>query len=498
MPGLDARIKQAQPLIAIAIAAATTLCAVRLVFDGTLITFATNSDTLLPSAWAQIVWHEGYALKTFQLPRTTSIFPDLSLHTILQLATGSWRQASLIYGWLQLAALVTAAAIIIRRITGTSYALGTSVFTLLLAILFTLDTLAGVHETTHARIVAEIAAHGGAFLLTLFAAIAAFHTATRSGIIAPLLLFALSCAGYLSDQLTVLELHLPVIVALFLLRREIPFQRILLIFLSLMLGAALGEVLFRHIEHQILTNTSGLPWRLILDSTPFVIATWYLPAVSVFCTPLYGARFQNWLTANTHTLPRRFYWIIATTAALSCFGAAAVFVYRDVGGFRYFYTLTWWPVILGAALICAAVSHRRFAALAFAALSLALLLPQISLRSPKLLTWTNPIADCLAQHKQQNGLDAGLATYWQARSIEASSDWALPMEAVTSDAGFYYWGNDRRRYLDHRSRFNFLVLHDLDPQRITRRFGNPSKIFQCPQSAVWVYPAGHLAGRLDH
>jgi hypothetical protein len=250
-------------------------------------------------------------------------------------------------------------------------------------------------------------------------------------------------------------------------------------------------------NHQIISPTSGRPWQAIRDITSMVFATWYIPAFVIFGLPALDSRFQSWISRRTEDLPRRFYWTFGAAAIMLTLAAVSILIYRDNGGYRYFYTLAWWPIILGAALIAAAVLQYRLAAMAAAALSLTLLLPQMSFRPPALLTWTSPVADCLANHRQDDRLDAGLATYWQARPIEASSNWAIKMEAVTQNGGFYYWGNDRQRYLDLLRRFNFLVMDNLDPHLITRRFGRPDKTFQCPGAEVWIYPQGRLAAKLD-
>ncbi len=184
-----------------------------------------NSDTLLPSAWAEIVLREHHAFGAFQLPRTTSLFPDFTVHSILQLATGSWRTATLLYGWLQFAALIAASGLIVRQITGASFWLGAAVFTLLVVLLFALDGLDGRSNLTRTRIVVEIVAHGGAFLLTLFAASLVCRMLTRGATRAGMsVLFILSLLAYFSDQLAVFEFAVPTALVLALDWRNVDWR----------------------------------------------------------------------------------------------------------------------------------------------------------------------------------------------------------------------------------------------------------------------------------
>jgi hypothetical protein len=91
-------------------------------------------------------------------------------------------------------------------------------------------------------------------------------------------------------------------------------------------------------------------------------------------------------------------------------------------------------------------------------------------------------------HRLQDSLKAGLAGYWQARQIEASTDWKLPMEQITQDGQFYLWGNDSRRYAAELPDYDFIVMTDLDPAQIARTYGRPTKTFGCAGSPIWIYP----------
>lgn len=476
-----------------------SVCLAWIAFDNPNAIRLINSDTLLSSAWTEIIFHQHYSFHSFQLPRTTSIFPDLLVHGILQWATGSWRLASVVYGWMQLAALIAAAALIIRQITGAPLVLGAAVFAALVAIFFAVDPIPAEGNITRLRIVIEIVAHGGAFLLTLFGAALTCRILTREKVRADSwLLFALSAVAYFSDQLVMFEFGLPVFVALVFVNRQIDWRGAALrIVLPIASGFAAAHLLLSFINTQHMSlyhHLSGFA-HLARDSSVGVVILWYLPAV-VFFLPLLPERIRARILPDYARVPARFHWCLGASASVITLVVTVYLAYSDNGGFRYFYSLAWWPIILAAALITYPLSRLRYSGAFVSGMTLLFLLPQIPHTSPAVLRWTSPIADCLIAHRNEYGLNAGLATYWEARKTEASTNWTLLMEQTARDGSFYYWGNNRKRYQANAENFNFLVVKDLDPQLIKARFGSPEKTLQCQGSAIWIYPPGHMAAHL--
>jgi hypothetical protein len=100
---------------------------------------------------------------------------------------------------------------------------------------------------------------------------------------------------------------------------------------------------------------------------------------------------------------------------------------------------------------------------------------------------------CLLDAQRTAGLKAGLAEYWYARSIEASSDWRLQIDEMGRDGAGWYWGNDRYWFTHdihdgtRQPGYNYIVIGQLDPQPIRARYGAPSRVLDCPAGKVWIY-----------
>ena len=115
--------------------------------------------------------------------------------------------------------------------------------------------------------------------------------------------------------------------------------------------------------------------------------------------------------------------------------------------------------------------------------------------------WHDPVADCLQQAHDAGLIHAGLAGYWSARAIEASSDWRLQLGQLSEAGRLYTWGNNPW-YDTHGAdgaapRRDYVVLRGLDPARIGARFGPPDARFECGGSEVWRWlDPSHLARAL--
>ncbi len=228
--------------------------------------------------------------------------------------------------------------------------------------------------------------------------------------------------------------------------------------------------------------------QLFHDSSAGVILLWYLPALVLLLPGTLRGRIAPGLAAP----PARFFWRFGALATLLTVGATVSTAYEADDSFRYFYTLAWWPMILIAAMIATALSRHRLSAVGSITVALLIVVSRLPEHRPALLSWTTPVADCLLAHRQSEALTGGLAGYWQARSIEASLDWALPVEQIDPDGRFKLWGNNPERARANARRYNFIVMQDLDPLLIRARYGTPLSVLQCPGSALWIYARGGL------
>ena len=433
-----------------------------------------DSDKLLPADWTRHIFHDGYPILGFQLPRTPSIFPDFLVFVPLQIVTGSWRVAIFVLAAGLLVAVVGAAGIIAGRITGIPASRAIASFWILLFPLLLVE-LAHSGWGRHFMIVTAVS-HGGVFVVSLWTAILSDHLRRSRNKILALLLGAICALAVLSDKLFVFTFVVPFSVALFLIPTEGSVRR------SLLLVVALGSVagwfgagLINH-EPDIALEWSLIPHRLAMfvhDINASIFVGTFVPVLLLIGAPVAARRLPKAMLA---TDAARFYWIFAVTAIAGTVGLTAAFLYEDVARYRYLASAIWWPTIFAAATLALLLERRPrlMQGLSAAMLAMSVAMALYSGVSPdgSLWTWQHPTARCLAGQDIDPALGDGLAEYWQARPIEISSGWRLQVDPLHADGEISYWGNDLASYSNShfdRSRppdYRFIVMDSLDPKAI--------------------------------
>jgi hypothetical protein len=181
---------------------------------------------------------------------------------------------------------------------------------------------------------------------------------------------------------------------------------------------------------------------------------------------------------------------------LTTIGATAL-VYSDAASYRYMSPFLWWPIIATATAVVRPIGHARryLLPIGLGAEVLALIGIYVSqgLHPPAILALRHPIEACLSAARETAGLKAGLANYWYARPIAASSDWRLQVDQASREGAGRIWGNDRRWFTHdihdgaQPPAYNYFVMAGLDPRGIRMRYGAPSRTLNCPGSQIWVY-----------
>ena len=169
-------------------------------------------------------------------------------------------------------------------------------------------------------------------------------------------------------------------------------------------------------------------------------------------------------------------------------------------GIRYFLFAFWAPMIWllisslrRAPALAALVSKFRPVVLIIAAFGAVVLLTtghaMLSPDTKRRLT-KDEFARCIRSH----GGSAGLSDYWLAMSTMQATSRALHVVGIAADGNHYKWiTNDdwrtRHAGTGEPVQFNFVVMKNLDGDRIEARYGTPSRRAECDGELVWFYDA---------
>jgi len=459
----------------------------------------TNADLLLPVSFASDVIRHGAAARYFQLPRVPSLVPDIGVVLLLEGMFGNWRLAMLGYAAAAFMALVTVGGAIAAQLAGRSLAIGTATVlgltVALLGVLWPTGT-AGIYLLVLAPVI-----HSGPFVLALAALLLARAAAQREprGGGRLVLLGAMAAAGTLSDKMFLGAFLPPLLAALgaSVWLNQMPYRPALRVAGVALAGVALGWIADRRLFAGLLLRQPdlALDWSDMPDRIGGFLRQPMLPyfAVAGLLVPLLP------LLAWRRTPARVFWWTAIATTLPAFLGLAAI-LWVDDSSVRYMQPVLWLPLFAVAGLLLTTPPVRRNTA-ALATALVAALAGWVLLQpwpQPAILAWRDPLAACLQQAHARGLLHDGLAGYWQARPVEASTDWSLQVDQVTPNGNAYLWGNNRYWYGHARDdprqppNTDFIVAAQLDASAVHKLYGAPATIMPCPGSEVWLYLPGHL------
>ncbi|WP_428333500.1 hypothetical protein [Novosphingobium sp.] len=502
-----------------------------------------NSDDLLPAQMAWDLHHNWHAWTNFQWPRVPSLVPDMVWFWSAQGAGMSWRQAYLGYTWVIVATFSGAIGIAAHSLQAKSRrSLAASLF-LASLVPFAIVTATyfgqaafGILRWKDLLSVLIPATHGDGMVFALLATATAAR-AVNGGRIARRLALASCAIGMVCDALFLFEFLIPFILverwahvkqaatAISLPEPEpgasspwsqrgrqvlhVVLQRSTLI-RELVLASAGGWLLTDLLYRQpVAIVDSRNPFTTLpLIAPDFIHSPW--TTATVIATAVLLA--YVWLTFGHDrpgiVAPALVPWpptsrrLILGTAA----GAALISLmlmiplYVETYNWRYAMAAQIWPATVLVAVAATNTRHGLRVALG----CLMLISAQSAFsgplqRAPALLQWHSNVEMCLIAAGKQHHLGAGMATYWNARQTEASSDWHQQSVLIDDLGRRRMWGNDMW-YFDHDmtridapTRFNFIVVDKaVRVPEIVKRYGSPVWIFECHDKAVpdrmlWIY-----------
>jgi hypothetical protein len=454
-----------------------------------------DADKLLPADWTRHVFHDGYPWAEFQLPRVPSLFPDLLIFSPVQIVTGSWRAAMFCLAVVLLVGAIGGASVIAHRLASTPVGVSVAVCWIIVVPLLLLE-FAYSGWGRHFMILQPVS-HGGSFVVSLgLAPVAdALRRRFRSWLAA--LLFILCSLAVLSDKLFIFSFCIPCAIALWVARVESADRRAILALVAVAsaVGWAGSALIHRQPDFPLRWGTIFPRIGLFIDEISPSIALGTLLPVVLLAASVVLLRRQAIDESRRDTA--LFYWTFAMVAILGTIALTATFLYEDRAAYRYLAAPIWWPTIFLAA--GAAVVLRRHARVIVAASCTVTVVAAVFLAlsgaapANSLWTWQHPLARCLLAQPGREPLREGLAEYWSARPIEASSEWALQVDPLHFAGDVSYWGNDLASYArSHADRsrppdYRFIVMQNLDRAAIAARYGSPDHELVCDAGTIWVY-----------
>jgi hypothetical protein len=523
---------------------------------------AVDSDLVVPASFFWDLVHRAGAWGEFQLPRIPSFFPDLTVYGLVQLATGSWRVAYFAYGLVALTALAWLAGWIVDAQTNSGTPRGAAAFLVLALPILGIELLpaAPAEAAIHSWIFLPVS-HGGVFVLSLAGFAVAAASLRRRGAPWLLLLLPLTIAGVLGDLLFVAGFVGPLLAALAFAgwRRMVPPRRIvavaLVVLAAIPLALAADSLILREPTFVLLKGREIVADAIAFLTSPFyplgveapfaVLAGLGLPIAGLIVARPPLAMLRRRRDAAEEFEAAGFWWVAAVSAVICSAVATAPVYYESVRSYRYTEPLLWWPVIITAALL--AKRGRSLPTLALGALTVLAAFVAVrpaGLHWPAILTWRDPLAACLVDAQDRQGLRAGLGQYPFANYLFAASDGRLQVEEIHDNEGgayrdlndlYWYWHD--RHDPSRPPPFNFIVVTPhpdaaalaaartrfgrgakaywqrhvnlgLKPALLRQLYGEPDRILECPGSLgitrqvsawtdIWIYDRpGMLYDRL--
>lgn len=467
------------------------------VYDNSDLMKYINSDTLLPAHLFQFVLHHGFHLGHFQLPRVTSLFPDLAWFYLVQKITDSWRWAFFSTGFMQSLLFLVTGAGIAQQLYKTKWLQSFLILSFVTSLILFYEI--NLHEPLyHVRLLVEIVAHGGPFVLSVAAAWFVYKCYEDDNDLFTIALFFISGLAFISDRLTFFSFHLPALGALlFLALQKKSISSV--VKPGSMIVISVGSAWY--IDTLLRRQQDALrDWHLIgqkllafrAQFEPIMIFKWVLPILLVFLIPLFFAKIKN--SARWQNLFKQesfqFYQIFSLLSFVLTFVVVVIFLFFDEGSLRYLYPLFWWPLIWLSVYLVLFLGEKRTFTLALIGQSC--LVVGLACRysgTPRIFTAKSPLVECLLRHRDEYNLGSGKADYWFARKTSAFSDWSLTVDQVSASGRAYYWGNDLDAYENYEGKkpYNFYIMKDLNGYKIYQKYGLPKKVLSCPESDVWIY-----------
>ena len=457
-----------------------------------------NSDLLFAAFYTHDFLRDPSSFKWFLMPRVPSFFPDLFVTAVLSVVMPAWRTAALAYAVLSFVAMVMVGSLLVARIAAAPL-LRCCVMFLAVAVIAMCADLMFNDAWGALFYIFFPTIHSGSLIAALFGLLLLQRYIERPTMAAALTIATLVALCTLSDRIFVFTFVLPAIVAsgavlAAQVRTDMRQVAVRAIRMSAIVGGGclagfvMDIIIFKHflsrdpdVKIDLTLQLNRLPALLADGSVQFEIGC----AATILILWFFRRRIYVSL-----------FWWIASFVMVCGHLAILSLIFVDYTATRYAQPIWWWAVILAAAAMVQlggriGLTMAGGLATAFVAFVAA---TRPDFLAPRAVTaWADPDQRCMSALQAAGRIHAGIAQYWIARPLVASSDWTLQVVQVSDQGWIFPWENNMSDYgqsfADRAQKpvFDFLVLKRLDPAKMVMRFGTPSQVVACPSTEVWIY-----------
>jgi|GEM_PF-3208113 len=509
--------------------------------------FVYNSDSLyLPAFFSDVI--HGNNLSQWNLPPSSYIFPDMLLYFGMRTITPSIQIATVIFGITQYLIFALGLMLLAKQALPRAYS---SIGPGLIALMSIGFMLSLANLEFYSQMIFVSAHHFGIVLIMPFVLAITHKLLAESQVSIPLIcvLCGLSFLTTLSDWLYLVQLAIPLVASLIILRglKKIDSRRTFLVASALIAPSLIGlgvsliyvwnrpqlvaytlrpqpiDSSFRQLATSL---TSIPPFHAILAiiflgicALIFAIDLLHnLGSYSVVTTIVVSfttkARLKSQLrltfARGLMTIARIFrkastvnidgallplYFFLASAVNFLAVISSGIFADRD--GFRYFLPVLIFSGFWGLPFIVPipkTIKPIFFEWAVVGALGLFVFLGWENIDWQGFtFDYYPPFIQCLDEKTSALGIQYGIANYWQARPISTLSQTNLKVVQVNRDLSPYQWINNSAEYAIEPE---FAVIDTsfpenypfrLDENLITSRFGKPDATFECERNKILVY-----------
>ena len=459
-----------------------------------------NGDILLPAAYVHSLLHHPGTIIWFQLPRIPSFFPDIVLVMLLSIVISSWQIVSLFYAVISFTVLVLMCSLIVARIAHREFLPSAATFVALTVLAMLLDLQIDNAGGAYFYVLFPVI-HSGSFIVALGELLLVRRLIDKFSVGLGITAVVVTAVCILSDRIFIGVFIIPATAGILMLltpiRRDpaqpIGFRRALPVLMILAVGCAAGvtfdHLLFGHVLLRDPDFPIDVPAQLnrlsalIRDpSVRFEAAC----AALILLLPIIGV---------LRSREGRFWWTVSATTVAGTL-TLLPFVFVNSSATRYAQPVWWWTLMfLTVAAVRIAPRGAPFyatgAAIVFTIFTSCI---RVDLFKPALVTqWRDPVERCLIKLHDAGIVHAGIAQYWIARPLEASSNWKMQVVQVTENGWVFRWQNNISSYGESPDdphqlpNFDFLVTARLNMAVVGARFGTPTRVVPCAGTEIWIY-----------
>jgi hypothetical protein len=454
-----------------------------------------NADGLLPVAFVHELQTRFSTITQFQLPRVPSLFPDLTVYTLLASVIADYRWALFAATVVQVATFLILGSLVVARVAQRpTFACALSLCSLTGAAIALNESAGGIQYFNRMFATFE---HFGPFCMSLASLLIMVRLVARESRTLWALLCALETLAIASNKSYVIVFVGPGLAALLLeyRRNRLPLNFVLRFAACAVAAGAIALIALQSLDLQ----PTPRPDRVLIRFAKFAADVGQPLALTVLLlSPVaHLLLFSRLWPSLTQSQPSRIIWTVACLASLGAAGLCGLF-YADEGSLRYLTAAVFWPLVFLAVSLSCLASTTRFRRLALAAATtvcLAIFARSAVSAAASFRGWRQPLADCLIANKERFGLKDGLAYYWLARPTVISSGWTLQIEQMMGGR-YFHWGNNSywstHSWFDdsHPPRFNYILPGEQQQTDLLQNFGPPSRVERCGGSEIWIYDAG--------